>query len=468
MHRKIVVLLLALVTLSSCVTSSPWNYSSSGPQAQARPSQLSDMLDRVMGRAAEEQQPGTETTAEQPSPEIESSEIFAPLSGASSTVKVALLLPLSGQHERLGKAMLNAANIALFDIDSSAFEILPRDTMGTRAGAQAAARAAVEDGAQLILGPVFADAVRGAQGVARSANVNMIAFSTDWTLANNNTFMMGFLPFDQVQRVISFAASQGISRVGVLIPDNDYGRVVNSAYRVMAQNTGIETVTVHTYSQTSENLTPDLRVFTNYDERLEEVNQKIRPLEAHLKAYPGDLKAQKELEKLETTAIFETSPYDAVLMPAGGDQARAIANLLSHFDLPPSVVRRLGTGLLDDRGLTAEPSLEGAWFAAPAPDARQSFDLRYKSVYGQNAPRLASLAYDATALAAILAQTGIQQYGTPNFDRSAITNPNGFAGIDGIFRFRSDGLVERGLAVLQYRGGEIVVVNDAPKTFQTF
>jgi ABC-type branched-subunit amino acid transport system substrate-binding protein len=121
---------------------------------------------------------------------------------------------------------------------------------------------------------------------------------------------------------------------------------------------------------------------------------------------------------------------------------------------------------MDDTALATEPSLEGTWFAAPSPNLRRDFTQKYMGTYGKPAPRLATLAYDATALAAVLAQRGIQQTGQPSFDHAAITNPNGFTGINGIFRFRSDGTAERGLAVLEFKHGQITVIDKAPRTFQ--
>jgi branched-chain amino acid transport system substrate-binding protein len=155
-----------------------------------------------------------------------------------------------------------------------------------------------------------------------------------------------------------------------------------------------------------------------------------------------------------------------VLLPVGGDLAKGLGNMLSQYDLSARNVRRLGTGLWDDASLSTEPGLDGGWFAAPSPQNRVSFENRFNTLYRETPPRLASLAYDATALAAVLARTGIKQAGYPSFDRNSIANPNGFAGIDGIFRFRPDGNVERGLAILQLNKGRIEVVEDAPRTFQ--
>lgn len=350
-------------------------------------------------------------------------------------VKVAILLPLSGRDKALGESMLKAAQIALFDVGHSNFELIPGDTKGTESGAEDAARTAINDGAQLILGPVFAANVRAVKPIARRARLNMIGFSTDWTLAGDTTFIMGFLPFDQVQRITSFAAEKNLNRVGVMTPETNYGRVISQAFNRTAPGYGITVTGTSSFSPRSHNLAPTLRQFTRYDARV----------------------ASNSLDQ---------APYDAVLMPVGGENARAIANLLSHNDLPPRRVKRLGTGLMDDPALATESNLEGAWFAAPSPRARQNFEQRYRATYGERAPRLSTLAYDATALAAALARQGLSTTGRPAFDHRSLTNPNGFSGIDGIFRFRPDGTAERGLAILEFRRGKIVEIDPAPRTFQ--
>lgn len=351
--------------------------------------------------------------------------------------KVAILLPLSGNNAQLGQALLSAAQIALFDIGGNSIELMPKDTLGTEQGARRAAQDAVKDGAQLIIGPLFSHSVKAVQPIANNARINVIAFSTDWTLANGSTFLIGFLPFDQVERITRYAASKGYSRIGILSPDDTYGNGVVSAYQAFARQAGINGTRIDRFSPQGNDLSIVVRKFADYDARKANNN-------AH------------------------GAPFDAVLMPVGGAMARTVGSFLSQYDLPPSQVRRLGTGLMDEKTLAKDLSLEGAWFAAPAPQARTNFERRYKETYGQSPIRLSSLAYDATALAAVLARTGIQRTGRPSFDATAITNPNGFAGVDGIFRFRPDGIVERGLAILTYKNGRIIVEDEAPRTFQHF
>lgn len=442
------LLIASVLILGACQTSrgySPksWEQSNAAQQpAEAPPRELSEIYAQ---KIAEQQQADLgmqEQTAMAAQPAFEPEP--QPVVDNLPEVKVAILLPLSGKQESLGQSLLKAAQMAVFEIGHNNFELMPRDTAGTPDGARKAAESALQDGAQLILGPVFAEEVKNARPVAERAGVNLIAFSTDWTLAGGNTFIMGFLPFDQIDRITRYAAAHGVRNPAVLASDNDYGRAVVTAYRDMAPRAGLNTSVITTFPSYTNNLPDFIRRFARYDER-----------DANIRGTVG------------VTANMPL-PFDAVLMPVGGDLAISIGNLLSQYDLPPSEVRRLGTGLFDDPALAADPSMNGAWFAAPAPAARENFERSFLTNFGYTPPRLASLGYDAAALAAVLAQRGLMAGGNPAFDRGAIMNPNGFAGIDGIFRFRPNGTAERGLAVLEYRNGAITVIDDAPKTFQEF
>lgn len=418
-HRFYPILLLLTVFLAGCVSSGTRSASTWGiPQGQA--TQQPNVLDTQTHTIADA------PYAQSPAPQ-------APTFSYASLppVKVAILLPLSGPHASIGQPMLQAAQLALFDMGYENFELMPRDTQGTAQGGMQAASAAINDGAQFIIGPLFSDAAKAAQSVAARRNVNLVTFSTDWTLAGNNTFVMGFLPFAQVQRVTRYAAANGIRRIGVLAPQDKYGNAVKKSFEQNAYQNAITITKSMQFDPNDRNLSPKLQPFA-----------------------------------VDTSGVQGSAPYEAVFMPIGGTQAGVIGSALSYYGLPPSKVRRLGTGLLDDTKLASEANLQGAWFAAPSPQARRPFEERYASTYGTKPPRLATLAYDATALSAVLAANGFQTTGRPDFTRQALMNPNGFAGIDGIFRFRNNGLVERGLAVLEYRNGRIIEVNPAPQTFQ--
>jgi ABC-type branched-subunit amino acid transport system substrate-binding protein len=354
--------------------------------------------------------------------------VQTPLEGApgaqptlSGKIVVALLLPLSGPSATLGQAMLDAAEMALYDLADEQLELLTRDTKGTPDGASTAAQQALGQGAQIILGPLLASEVGAVKPLAESAHVPVVAFSTDATLAGEGTYLMGFLPSEEVARVTAYAHAQGRDRFAVLAPNTPYGQVVAEAVRNAVAANGATLSRTEFYDPAASGVAAAVRRFAG-----------------------GGV------------------DYDALFLPEGGARIKALAPQLPYFKIDPDQVKFLGTGLWDDPTIGAEPALDGGWYAAPAPSARAAFEQRFAQLYGHAPPRLATLGYDATALAAVLAKA---PQGA-DFSEQALTNPNGFSGLDGIFRFRPNGLVQRGLAVLQVQRGGNAVVDPAPRTFQ--
>jgi ABC-type branched-subunit amino acid transport system substrate-binding protein len=317
--------------------------------------------------------------------------------------------------------MLNAAQLALFDMGTSNITLIPGDT---GKGPIKAANDVLNDGAQIILGPLFAPDVKAVSPIAAQHNVSVIAFSTDWTAANQNTYIMGFLPFGQVSRVVDYATKHGAKNFAGIIPESPYGTVVNGTLKNELQRQGLNP--------------PQSNVFNSTN---------------------GLNKAVQGIAAAQQPGAMQT--IDAVMLPLGGAQLSQAAVLLRQNN---SQMRILGTGLWDD-STSAAQLLPGAWYAAPDPASRAAFNAKYRDTYGATAPRLATLAYDATALAAALAVKGLNETGQPAYDRASLTNPSGFAGLDGVFRFRPDGLAERGLAVLELRPTGPVVIDPAPTRF---
>lgn len=339
----------------------------------------------------------------------------------SGKITVALLLPLSGPSGTLGQAMLDAAEMALFDLADDQLELLTRDTKGSPDGASAAAQQVLRQGAQIILGPLLGPEVGAVKPMAEAAHVPVVAFSTDATLAGQGTYLMGFLPSEEIARVTAYAHAQGHNRFAVLAPNTPYGQVVTDAVKNAVAANGA------TLS------------------RAEFYDPALNGMAAAVKSFAG-----------------EGVDYDALFLPDGASRVKVLAPQLPYFKIDPDQVKFLGTGLWDDSTIGTEPSLDGGWYAAPAPSARAPFERRFAQLYGHAPPRLATLGYDATALAAVLARSPQG----PDFSDQSLTNPNGFSGLDGIFRFRPDGLVQRGLAVLQVQRGGNAIIDPPPQTFQ--
>lgn len=359
-------------------------------------------------------------------------------SPAGDTVKVALLVPLSGANAGLGKAMLEAAQLALFTTASERLTLVPRDTAGTAEGAANAARSAISDGAQLILGPLLAAEVEAVKPIARDARLNVIAFSTATQLAGANVFLMGFLPKQEVVREVSFARDKGLSRFAALVPNSQYGRLMTEALREAASATGGSIVKVEYLDPKAPDASAAVKRLLSPD------GPAAAPGASSAPTPPGN------------------AAFDALLVPAGGEQLKQIARQLKEAGLDSGRMRLLGSGLWDDPAIAGEPALYGGWFAASPPEPRREFESRFQTTYGHPPPRLASLAFDAAALAAVLGKSS----GGEPISQDAILNPSGFTGVDGLFRFTQAGLVQRGLAVLEVEPQGNIAVSPAPRDFR--
>ncbi len=379
-----------------------------------------------------------------------------PTVDADGPVRVALLLPLSGPSAALGESLLNAALMALYDIGDDRLTLLPRDTQGLPEGAIDAVEQAVADGAQIVLGPVFSASVQAAAQVTRGRALNMIAFSTDQSVAGDGVYLIGFMPEQQVDRVVSFAARQGLQRFAALIPANAYGDTVVAAIQRVVPREGATITRIEVLTGGPDSFQEPVQILADYQARRSE----LEAMRAQLRARDDEV-SRRTLDRLEGRETVSAVGFDAVMLAEGGDRLRALAPLLPFYDVDPAQVRFLGTGLWDEPSLGREPSLVGGWFAGPEPQASTEFRTRYEQLFGALPPRIASLAYDAAALAAVLARTRSQPY----YEASTLTNPAGFAGIDGIFRFRADGISERGLAVLEVRPNGVNVISPAPVSF---
>jgi branched-chain amino acid transport system substrate-binding protein len=355
----------------------------------------------------------------------------------SGPQKVALLVPLSGANAELGQAILDAAQLALFETGGERLTLIPRDTGGNAAGAANAARAVIGDGARLILGPLLAPEVEAVKAIARDAHLDVIAFSTVTSLAGDNVFLMGFLPRQEVVREVGYAREHGINRFTALAPNSPYGHLMADALKEAASASGGTVTKVEFYDPRAADTSPAV--------------QRLMPKSAA----PGNTDPASTLPS--------ASSFDAILLPEGGDRLKQIARQVRAVGGDAKPVRLLGSGLWDVPDIGGEPALVGGWFASSPPEARQDFERRYAATYGHNPPRLASLGYDAAALATALARGS---GGGEPFSQQAILNPSGFTGVDGLFRFTPNGLVQRGLAVLEVEPQGRAVVSPAPQGFQ--
>lgn len=341
---------------------------------------------------------------------------------AEAGTKVALLLPLSsGKAKSIAVSLKRSAEMALADAGNPGITLITKDTAGTTGGAEAAAQAALDEGAQLVLGPLFEAEVRAVSPIARGRGVNVIAFSSVSSAAGSGTYLMSFLPEEEVSTVVRYAMSKGYQSIAALYPQSQYGQTVQTALNRAAEANGAKVNAAQSYGGESG-----------------AIDQPVRSI---------------------GISVAETASGQALLLPAGGDQLRTLGAKLQQNSVDPKAIKILGTGLWDDPIAPQVPIVQNGWYAGVAPDLQRSFERKYASAYGGKPPRIASLAYDAMFLAINLAKSGNR------FSAAAITNSDGFKGQNGLFRFRQNGLIERGLSILEMTPQGPRVISPAPSRF---
>lgn len=381
----------------------------------------------------------------------------------AGAARVALLLPLSGRLADIGKGMLNASQMALFDVGDDRLQLVAYDTGDTPEGAQAAAKKAVGAGAALILGPLLAPSTRAIAPAAKAANIRVLSFSSDRKAGGQGTYVLGFAPETDVERIVGHAADQGARRFSLLAPKDTYGETVAAALRRVAKDRSLSVARIELYD-------PRTKDFALLLDRIRGISPPPpAAAAAPAAAVPGAAAAPPGTAVAPPPvppAVVETPPvpFDALLVADGGDRLKLLAGQLAAKGIGPSQVRVLGTGAWDEAAVKQDRSLSGAWFAAPEPGFREEFEQRYRRTFGAAPPRLATLGYDATALAAVLAR----DRGRDGFADEWLTNPEGFFGRDGLFRLVPEGYADRRLAVLQVADGGAVVIAEAQRRFIGF
>ncbi len=454
------VLAAAFCVLLAACGSSPRDVASSAPNAQRPPVAASGQGPTSTLEAA---QPGRPRLAPNqlipgiaPTAPGQAPITVRPAGDPLGLVRVGLLVPLTGPSAATGQALLNAAQMALFDIADERFVLQVYDTHGTPDGAEAATALAISHGTQLLLGPLFSAEAKAAAPRAAAAGVNIITFSTDPTIAGPHVFVLGFLVQEQVRQIVGYARTQGLSRFAVLAPNTAYGQAVVEALKRFVPARGGKLAQIAFYEPDGGNLNDVVRGLATYEQRKKLLEQQKAELAG--KDDEISVAALKRLERLETTGDVD---FDTILIPEQGSRLTQAATLLPFFDVDSGRVQLLGTLLWDAPGLGREPVMIGGVYPAPPPDSNKQFFARYRETYGRAAPTIASHGYDAVALAAILARS--EEANT--FSAEALTSASGFAGVDGIFRFTRDGLSQRGFAMMQVTRDGVTVAAPAPTTF---
>jgi branched-chain amino acid transport system substrate-binding protein len=277
----------------------------------------------------------------------------------------------------------------------------------------------------------------------------VLAFTNDTNQAKPGVWALGITPAQQVRRLVGAMIAQDKTRLAALLPDNQFGAAMSAALTQATADASLPAPIIRSYSGGIGSINPVVRDISDYANRR-------GPLDAQIKAARNlhTAEGRKRAADLARQPI-PPPPFDALLLADTGDGLGAVTSLLPYYDLDPPAVRVLGPALWASPTARGDAHLGGAYYAAPDPSARSGFDEKYTASVGSPAPGISDFAFDAAAIARVLAQSG-------SYSVASLCRPEGYAGVDGVLQLQPDGTVRRGLALFQIQAGGPVMIEPAP------
>lgn len=342
-------------------------------------------------------------------------------------VPVALLVPGGSGNagdELLAKSLRQAAELAISDLQGVRIDLRVYNTGGSVGQAAQMASKAVDEGAKIILGPVFAEAANAAGLAVANRNVNVLSFSNNTDIAGGNVFVLGPSFPNTANRLVSYAASHGKRRILVVHEQTTAGEIGARAIESAIARSGASLAGKASYPFSQQGLVSAMPSIVS-------------------RVQAGDVDAL-----FMTADTAGALPLLTQLLPEQGVNPAVTKFIgLTRWDIPPATL--------------ALPGVQGGWFALPDPNLNQQFQSRYQAAFGAAPHPIAGLAYDGIAAIGALVKAGKPDALT----RAGLTQGAGFVGVNGIFRLRPDGTNERGLAVAEVRNGQVIVIDPAPRSF---
>lgn len=391
--------------------------------------------------------PNNTQTSQNPEQKTESNSFLGiPLpESKKEKIKVGILLPLSGKNKELGQSLLNAATMSLFENDTNDdIELIVFDAKDNQFGAEAAIKDASTRGIKIIIGPVFSNSIETIAEKIDSDKMVALSFSNNMDLAGKKgIFLMGFMPEQQIEKIVSYSISRGRNNFSIIAPNNQYGIKITNIFKEIVHEKDGNFVISEFYLNNKELDKTASRVVNAFivPERLSN-------------------KKKTDIGLKEGDKVYS----DTILIPESGATLFKLVESIKKHNINERDFQIIGTNQWDEIATLNDPNLIGAWFPSPDFHEYRNFEKRYYKTYGKFPVRISSIAYDAIkAIIDLSNQTGSKKLTADDFINYSSAK-NGFEGIDGLFRFLPNGIVQRNLAILEVDNSEFRIV-ESPSIF---
>tara|TARA_A100001011_G_scaffold400844_1_gene519753 strand:- start:2941 stop:4401 length:1461 start_codon:yes stop_codon:yes gene_type:complete len=368
--------------------------------------------------------------------------------GFSNTIKVGVMLPLSGVRQDVGNLILNAIEMAIFQTEDNKLELIIKDTEAKPEKAKSVFFELINEGVSIVIGPLFSKSLAAIQSSVQASKVNVFALTNNINLAKQGIWVFGVDPQAQTKKVLEFALEKGSKKIAALLPKNAYGLLLFDTISKFSKENLIEIKEVEFYEFSIENQRKaSQKISKGFDQYQEKLNQ---------------LKEQEDNSTIDKNKLLIEKPFDSVFIAAAGQNLTILSSQLQYNNVDPKLVQYLGISSWENNSILTEPALEGGVFVTTSQLYQDKIKLIYKNSFNKEMPNIAMIAYDIVALLDSL------EYTENIININNLINEEGYIGLRGLFRLKNNGIVERTFQLKQVKNKRFSTFKKAITQFSNF
>ncbi len=368
-------------------------------------------------------------------------------------INVGVLLPLTGENKQIGKSILNALELALFQTDSSRINLIIEDTKADPVITEKIFKSLLDNKVKIFIGPLYSNSLASIQRNTLEQNVDLFALTNNTNLAKKGVWIFGIDPQQQTRSILNFLIETGNKKIGFLLPDNSYGYLIYDVMLKSLSDFNIKPAKVEFFiedidsqRQAAKKISRGFERYENYLKSLEEENEK--------KINTKELELEKPVEQPVE------KPLDSIFIAASGQALTILASQLQYSNVDPKKVIYAGISSWEDESILQEPALNNSFFSATTDFLQEDIIKTYSIAYGNDMPKVAMVAYDILSLlSSVIKENG-------ELKINYLLNENGYIGLRGLFRLKSNGLVERTFQIKKIENSKFKTFKKAPKFFK--
>ena len=303
-------------------------------------------------------------------------------------IKIGLLVPMSGEKNKLGQSIIKSTRLALKDIGTDKIEIYPKDT---ELDPNKTLRSAIELkklGVKIIIGPVFFENIKYLNEVD---DIIFLSLTNKTDNLPSNVISSGVNSVSQLNAIKKFAELNKLERTILLTPDLDYKTEIKRAIK----KSKLKISKHYIYNIEPTKLTQQIEKITNYKIRKQNLADEIRRVE--LSDLDEEIK-KRRIDKLNKKYTIGNVDFDSLVISDFDESLKSVITSFLYSDVSPKDKYFITLNQWFDESLLSEKNIQPLYYPSINKKNLESFSNKFSEFYNEKPNHLSLLSYDLIGL----------------------------------------------------------------------